>query len=60
MIFLNLEMGSQKMKTKSMDMMKYVLSKAKLYDEKYDFISLTLPRVLDIFKKLILKKVGSE
>lgn len=59
MIFLNLEYGSQKMKTKSMDMMKYVLSKTKLQEEKYDYTSLTLPRVLNIFKHLIMKKVGA-
>jgi hypothetical protein len=47
------------MKTKSMDMMKYVLSKAKLHEEKYDYISMTLPRVLIIFKHLIMKKFGA-
>ena len=42
-----------------MDMMKYVLSKTKLQEEKYDYTSLTLPRVLNIFKHLIMKKVGA-
>lgn len=32
MIFLNMEIGTQKMKTKSMDMMKYVLSKTRTYE----------------------------
>ena len=58
MVFLNLEYGSQKMKTKSMDVMKYVLSKTKFHEEKYDYISMTLPRVLSIFHHLIMKKVG--
>lgn len=59
MIFLNLEIGSQKLKSKSMDMMKYVLSKTRSFDEKYDYISSTLPRVLSLFRAIIARKIGS-
>lgn len=59
LVFINLEIGSQKLKSKSMDMMKYVLSKAKYFDEKYDYFNSTLPRVLNLFKTIISRKIGS-